>query len=104
MKSPIWSLGGLSYWKGKEYEVISPPYFLGNLFYLQRGPPRFLGVFAEIIQAHPAGFIIAAHLDVLQPSKLSLMGKFCLAVDRLPFHHLLLLLPVALHLLRVTES
>ena len=62
-----------------------------------------MGVTAEIIEAHPASFKIAAHLNLLQLSKLALMRKFCLAVDGLPFRHLLLL-PAALHLLRVIES
>ena len=83
---------------------MSPPHFIREFSYLQRGPPNFLGVFAETIQTHPAGFRIAAHLNPLQPRKLALMGKLCLAVGHLPFHHLILLLSVALHLLQATES
>lgn len=36
--------------------VMSPPcLILGNVFYFQKGPPKFLGVFAETIQTHAAG-------------------------------------------------
>lgn len=83
---------------------MGPPYFIKEFTLSAEGPPNFLGVFTETIHAHPAGLRIAAHWNLLQLSKLALMGTFCLAVDHLPFHCLLLLLPVALHLLQVTES
>lgn len=43
MKSPIWSLGGLSNWKGKEYEVTSPPYFIREFILPPEGTSSFLG-------------------------------------------------------------
>lgn len=80
--------------EGKANKGIRSPSF-SREFIL---PPDFLGVSAEITEVHPAGFKIASHLNLSQPGKLSLMRKFCLAVDCLPFRHLLLL-PAAVHLL-----
>lgn len=92
------TLEGEGIW-GKE-----PSLFYQGIYSTSRGGLLISRVFAETIRVHPGCFRIAAHLNLLQPSKLTLMGKFSLAVDRLPFHHPLCLLPAALHLFQVIES